>query len=78
MMYFFVDNNCEVGSATEKWTLWKYSGIRRLTATYGIDVFIKGASSHDQYETDTRINDVLRNFLFVSASSPVRFGIDPG
>ena len=50
----------------------------QLTPTYGIDVFIKGASSHDQYETDTRINSVLRNFLFVSASSPVRFGIDLG
>jgi hypothetical protein len=50
----------------------------QLVATYGIDVFIKGASGHDQYETDTRINNVLRNFLFVSASSPVRFGIDLG
>jgi len=50
----------------------------QLVATYGIDIFIKGASSHDQYETDNKINDVLRNFLFVSASNPVRFGIDLG
>ena len=50
----------------------------QIAATYGIDIFIKGASSHDQYETDTKINNVLRNFLFVSASSPVRFGIDLG
>jgi hypothetical protein len=49
-----------------------------LVATYGIDIFLKGASSHDQYETDNKINDVLRNFLFVSASNPVRFGIDLG
>lgn len=49
-----------------------------LVATYGIDVFIKGASSHDQYETDNKINDVLRNFLFGNPSDPVRFGIDLG
>ncbi len=72
-----VDNNCEeVGPGEMELVdvFWNPS----LTPTYGIDVFIKGASSHDQYETDTRINDVLRNFLFVSASSPVRFGIDLG
>src|SRR5205085_6147359 len=34
--------------------------------------------SHDQYETDTKINSVLRNFLFGSPNSPVRFGIDLG
>jgi hypothetical protein len=50
----------------------------QLAAMYGIDVFLKGASSHDQYETDTKINNVLRNFLFVSPNDPVRFGIDLG
>ena len=55
-----------------------YSGILRWWLDYGIDIFIKGASSHDQYETDTKINDVLRNFLFVSPNDPVRFGIDLG
>src|SRR5688572_16264736 len=49
-----------------------------LVADYGIDIFIKGASSHDQYETDTRINDVLRNFLSGNPNDPVRFGIDLG
>ena len=49
-----------------------------LVATYGVDIDIKGASSHDQYETDTKINDVLRNFLFGNPNNPVRFGIDLG
>ena len=71
------DNNCgEVGPG--EFDLVEAFWNPQLVATYGIDVFIKGASSHDQYETDTRINNVLRNFLFVSASSPVRFGIDLG
>jgi len=71
------DNNCgevEPGEMDLVEAFWN----PQLARTYGIDVFIKGASSHDQYETDTKINDVLRNFLFVSASSPVRFGIDLG
>ena len=71
------DNDCEeVGSGEMELVdvFWTPS----LVATYGIDIFIKGASSHDQYETDNKINDVLRNFLFVSASNPVRFGIDLG
>ena len=71
------DNNCqEVGPG--EMDLVEVFWNPQLTAKYGIDVFIKGASSHDQYETDTKINDVLRNFLFVSASNPVRFGIDLG
>lgn len=72
-----VDNNCdEVGPG--EMDLVEVFWNPQLVATYGIDIFIKGASSHDQYETDTKINDVLRNFLFVSASNPVRFGIDLG
>ena len=71
------DNNCEEVGPGEM-DLVEVFWNPQITATYGIDVFIKGASSHDQYETDTKINDVLRNFLFVSASSPVRFGIDLG
>jgi len=71
----FRDNNCkEVGPG--EMDLVEVFWNPQLTPTYGIDAFIKGASSHDEYEIDTRINDVLRNFLFVSASSPVRFGID--
>ncbi len=71
------DNDCEeVGPGEMELVdvFWTPS----LVQTYGIDIWIKGASSHDQYETDNKINDVLRNFLFVSASSPVRFGIDLG
>jgi len=71
------DNNCEELGPGEM-ELIDVFWTPQITATYGIDAFIKGASSHDQYETDTRINSVLRNFLFVSASSPVRFGIDLG
>ncbi len=73
----FVDNNCEeVGPGEMELTdvFWNH----QLVATYGIDIFIKGASSHDQYETDTKINDVLRNFLFGNPNEPVRFGIDLG
>ncbi len=71
------DNDCEeVGPGEMELVdvFWTPS----LVQTYGIDIWIKGASSHDQYETDNKINDVLRNFLFVSASNPVRFGIDLG
>jgi peroxidase len=50
----------------------------QLVADYGIDVFLKGSASHDQYQTDTKINDVLRNFLFGNPNDPVRFGIDLG
>jgi hypothetical protein len=71
------DNNCKEVSPGELDLVAAFWNPQ-LVATYGIDVFIKGASGHDQYETDTRINNVLRNFLFVSASSPVRFGIDLG
>ena len=50
----------------------------QLIEEYGIDIFLKGAASHDQYQTDTKINDVLRNFLFGNPNDPVRFGIDLG
>jgi len=71
------DDNCEeVGPGEMELVevFWNPS----LVADYGIDIFIKGASSHDQYETDTKINDVLRNFLFGNPNDPVRFGIDLG
>ena len=50
----------------------------QLVADYGIDVFLKGSASHDQYQTDTKVNNVLRNFLFGDPNDPVRFGIDLG
>ncbi len=71
------DNNCEEVGPGEM-ELQEVFWNPQLVVTYGIDIFIKGASSHDQYEVDIKINDVLRNFLFVSASDPVRFGIDLG
>ncbi len=52
--------------------------IPDLVPTYNVDPFLKGLASHTQYETDTKINDILRNFLFVSPNDPVRFGIDLG
>ena len=73
----FVDNDCEEVSPGEM-DLVEVFWNPQLVAAYGVDIFIKGASSHDQYETDTKINDVLRNFLFGSPNDPVRFGIDLG
>jgi hypothetical protein len=34
------------------------------TYSYGLEPFLKGFSTHKQYETDTKVNSVLRNFLF--------------
>lgn len=47
-----------------------------LFVQYKTDPFLKGLAAHTQYETDTKINSVLRNFLFVNPNNPVRFGID--
>ncbi len=44
-----------------------------LLQTFKIEDFVKGFATHRSYETDTRINDVLRNFLFVSPNDPVTF-----
>jgi hypothetical protein len=48
----------------------------QLVVQYGIDAFLKGFAAHTQYETDTKINSVLRNFLFGDPNSPTRFGVD--
>jgi peroxidase len=71
------DNDCEEVGPGEM-DLVDVFWNPQLVRDFSIDVFLKGASSHDQYETDTKINSVLRNFLFVSANDPVRFGIDLG
>ncbi|MFN8353816.1 MAG: peroxidase family protein [Spirosomataceae bacterium] len=47
-----------------------------LVIDYGTDVFLKGLSTHKQYETDTKINSTLRDFLFGSPTDAVRFGLD--
>jgi hypothetical protein len=46
--------------------------------TYQMEPFLKGFASHTLYETDTRINSVLRNFLFNNnnPADTTRFGID--
>ncbi len=44
--------------------------------TYQMEPFMKGFASHTLYETDTRINSVLRNFLFGNPADTTRFGID--
>jgi hypothetical protein len=71
------DNNClEVGPGEMELVdvFWN----PQLVSDYGIDAFIYGSSAHDQYQTDTKINSVLRNFLFGNPNDPVRFGIDLG
>ena len=50
--------------------------VPSLVPQYGMEPFLKGLATHKQYETDTRINGILRNFLFGSPNDPVRFGID--
>jgi len=71
------DNNCEEVEPGEM-ELVEVFWNPALVAEHGIDVFLKGAGTHLQYQTDTKINDVLRNFLFGNPSDPVRFGIDLG
>ena len=48
----------------------------QLILDHGIDAFLKGFAAHTQYETDTKVNDILRNFLFGSPTAPVRSGLD--
>ncbi|HEX4850235.1 MAG TPA: peroxidase family protein, partial [Puia sp.] len=48
----------------------------QLVPQHQIDPFLKGFAAHNQYETDTRINSVLRNFLFGDPNKPTRFGVD--
>jgi hypothetical protein len=48
----------------------------QLVPKYQIDPFFKGLAAHNQYETDTKINSVLRNFLFSDPNKPTRFGVD--
>ncbi len=48
----------------------------QMILDYGLEAFLKGFATHKQYETDNKINSVLRNFLFGSPTSEVRFGLD--
>jgi peroxidase len=69
------DNNCvdvgpgELDLASAFWN-------PQLVVQYTIDPFLKGLAAHTQYETDIKINSDLRNLLFGSPNSSVRFGID--
>ena len=69
------DNNCRrVGTGVLE--LDEAFFDPQIIATYGPDPFLKGFSTHKMYETNTRINSVLRNFLFGSPTAAVRFGLD--
>ena len=47
-----------------------------LISDFGTDVFLKGLSTHKQYETDTKINGILRNYLFGNPADSIKFGLD--
>lgn len=69
------DNNCqEVGPGSLE--LDEVFFNPQFIVDYGTDPFLKGFSTHKQYETDTKINGVLRNFLFGDPTAAVRFGLD--
>ncbi len=71
------DNNCdtvEPGAFDLIEAFWN----PQLVVDFDLEPFLKGNATHKQYETDNKINDVLRNFLFGSPNDSVRFGIDLG
>ncbi|HLA59957.1 MAG TPA: peroxidase family protein, partial [Puia sp.] len=72
---FLRNNVCQVvepGELDLVDVFWTPSAV----INYQLEPFLKGFATHTQYETDTRINSVLRNFLFGSPADPTRFGID--
>ncbi|MBK7465816.1 MAG: T9SS type A sorting domain-containing protein [Saprospiraceae bacterium] len=70
-----LDNECEeVGQG--EFDLLEVFWNPQLVYEYNIDPFIKGIASHQQYETDLKVNSILRNFLFGSPTAQVRFGLD--
>jgi len=69
------DNTCdEVGPGDLN--LGEVFFTPQLVIDYTPDVFLKGLATHKQYETDNKINSILRNFLFGNVNDPVRFGLD--
>lgn len=69
------DNNClEVGPGDLE--LDEVFFTPHLVIDYTPEVFLRGFATHKQYETDNKINSVLRNFLFGNVTDPVRFGLD--
>ncbi|GAA3511662.1 hypothetical protein GCM10022393_26730 [Aquimarina addita] len=72
-----VDNECEELGPGE-FELVEAFFNPELFVAYGPEAFLKGATVHRLYKTDTKINDVLRNFLFGNVEDEIRFGIDLG
>ncbi len=70
-----VDNDCKEFGPGELDLLdvfWNPTLIKDL----GINYFLKGLAVHNQYETDLKVNSILRNFLFGDPNAAVRFGLD--
>lgn len=72
-----VDNECEEVGPGE-FELVEAFFNPDLFLEYGPETFLKGATVHRLYKTDTKINDVLRDFLFGNATDEIRFGLDLG
>ncbi|WP_025742526.1 peroxidase family protein [Aquimarina pacifica] len=70
-----VDNECEEVGPGE-FELVEAFFNPELFVEYGPEAFIKGATVHRLYKTDTKINEVLRDFLFGNIDDEIRFGID--
>ncbi len=69
------DNNCNKAGPGSLELLDVFFNPQ-LVVNYSPELFLKGFSTHKQYETDLKINSVLRNYLFGSPTNPVRFGLD--
>ena len=69
------DNNCKPMDP-EALELDELFWNPELVVTYKPEAFLKGIAAHTQYETNIKINSVLRNLLFGDPASPVRFGVD--
>lgn len=70
-----IDNDCEetgLGEMDLMDAFWN----PHIVLDYNIEPFLKGFATHTQYETDTKINSVLRDFLFNNPTDSIRFGID--
>ncbi len=72
-----VDNDCEEVGPGE-FELVEAFFNTDLFLEYGPETFLKGATVHRLYKTDTKINDVLRDFLFGNVTDEIRFGLDLG
>lgn len=69
------DNNCQkVGTGTME--LDEAFFDPQIVITYGVDPFLRGFAAHKSYETNTKINPILRDLLFGDKHAAVRFGLD--